>query len=76
MIILLFSLTLQWIEVLLLKKSFGHSQGPASGQNNIHENSRKTFFIPLTTHKPTHNLVEKKKGKDEIWYKCYTIKII
>lgn len=51
MIILLFSLTLQWIEVLLFKKCFGHSQGPASGQNNIHENSRKTF----SSHSPHTN---------------------
>lgn len=29
------------------KKCFGHSQGPASGQNNVCENSRKTFSSHL-----------------------------
>lgn len=48
---------------ITIKKCFGHSQGPASGQNSVCENSRKTFFIPLTMHKCTYSLVEKKNLK-------------
>lgn len=63
---------------ITIKKCFGYSQGPASGQNSVCENSRKTF-LPLTMHKLTYRLPKKnilKREKYELSYKLYKMKMI
>lgn len=45
---------------ITIKTCFGHSQGPASGQNNIHENSRPTH------HTQTHSSFGGGKKKKKV----------